>query len=951
MNSLSCNYVRKLYEDRAGTLWVGTGSTWDGEGGETDEGGLNRFDKKTGTFIRYVYNPKNSRSLINNKVQAICEDSRGTFWIGTAGDGLHTMNRQTGAFERHLHDPGHSEKLSRPPVRNGEPPGSPDYITFITEDAEGNIWIGTLKNGINVYNPKTGKTVHYGSKDAADGFTDNSGWSSCNSKDGILWIGTWQAGLYRVDPYRRQIPHVTVGASVWSISEDRANNLWIGTLEGLILKNKITGNSKKLLYNTHDPNSISSDNIRSIYTDQEGTVWIGTGNGLNRYNATFNNFTRYQNNPKDASSISAGPVFKVIEAGDGFLWVGTENGLNLMNKSTGKFTRFTSSPKDSTALIKNFVISLLTEKSGNVWVGTYDGGGLDYFDRRTGSFRHFLKGMTISFLLRDSYGTLWVGTDEGLFRSSNSVNGFTRYIDPGSRVENTPIRCVQEDGRGNIWASTTAGIYKINPRKNVSMLFGNNYGVRSKEFNYLAAYKGVHGEIYFGEENGYYVFSPDQLINNPNPPEVVLTDFRIAGRQVLPGKNSPISEPLQTAKNISLDYDENVIAFDFAAIHFSSPEDNRHLYRLESYESEWREAGAEKTAYYFNVPPGRYVFKVRAASSQGVWTEKAISITVHPPWWRTWWAYCIYGLLFIAGVFIIHRIQRQRIITQERERTRERELAQAREIEKAYNELRSTQAQLIQSEKMASLGSLTAGIAHEMQNPLNFVNNFAEVNAELVEELREEVQSGRTENILQIAAEIKENEQKIAYHGKRAESIVKGMLQHSRTNTGRKELTDINALADEYLRLSYHGLRAKDKDFNADFTTDFDQSISKIEVVPQDIGRVLLNLYNNAFYAVHQKKKQLDGIFEPAIEVSTKRSLSFGEGRGEVIISVKDNGAGMPQKVVDKIFQPFFTTKPTGQGTGLGLSLSYDIIKAHGGELKVETKEGDGAEFTIELPA
>jgi signal transduction histidine kinase len=245
---------------------------------------------------------------------------------------------------------------------------------------------------------------------------------------------------------------------------------------------------------------------------------------------------------------------------------------------------------------------------------------------------------------------------------------------------------------------------------------------------------------------------------------------------------------------------------------------------------------------------------------------------------------------------------------------------------------------------MASLGELTAGIAHEIQNPLNFVNNFSDVNKELIAEMKEEIDKGNTEEVKAIANDLEENEQKINHHGKRADAIVKGMLQHSRTSTGKKEPTDINALADEYLRLSYHGLRAKDKDFNADFTIELDKSIDKIDVVPQDIGRVLLNLYNNAFYAVKEKKKQLNGTFEPLVTVTTKRLT------GKVEISVKDNGTGIPQKVVEKIYQPFFTTKPTGQGTGLGLSLSYDIIKAHGGELKVETKEGEYAEFTVQLP-
>ncbi|HUR67317.1 MAG TPA: ATP-binding protein [Chitinophagaceae bacterium] len=268
------------------------------------------------------------------------------------------------------------------------------------------------------------------------------------------------------------------------------------------------------------------------------------------------------------------------------------------------------------------------------------------------------------------------------------------------------------------------------------------------------------------------------------------------------------------------------------------------------------------------------------------------------------------------------------------------------EVEAALQELKATQSQLIQSEKMASLGELTAGIAHEIQNPLNFVNNFSEVNTELIEEMRSELAAGNAQQAMEIADDIKKNNEKISHHGKRADSIVKGMLQHSRNSSGQKELTDINALADECMRLSYHGLRAKDKTFNAKMETDLDNSLPKIYIAPQDIGRVVLNLFTNAFYSVMQKKKELGEAFEPVVTVKTARKE---EG---ITISIRDNGNGVPPKVIDKIFQPFFTTKPVGEGTGLGLSMSYDIItKGHNGELKVTTKEGEYAEFIIYLPA
>ena len=269
-------------------------------------------------------------------------------------------------------------------------------------------------------------------------------------------------------------------------------------------------------------------------------------------------------------------------------------------------------------------------------------------------------------------------------------------------------------------------------------------------------------------------------------------------------------------------------------------------------------------------------------------------------------------------------------------------------LSQSLKDLKETQAQLIQREKMASLGELTAGIAHEIQNPLNFINNFAEVNKELLQEMKEEVDSGNTEVAKTIANDVIYNQEKIYEHGKRADAIVKGMLQHSGNSHGVKELTDINKLADEYSRLSHHGFRAKDKSFNAILKTDFDEQIGNINIIPQDIGRVVLNLINNAFYAVDEKKKSSypkasENKYEPTVSVSTKKV------NGKVEIKVGDNGNGIPQKVLDKIFQPFFTTKPTGQGTGLGLSLSYDIVKAHGGELKVETKEGTGSTFIIVL--
>jgi signal transduction histidine kinase len=308
------------------------------------------------------------------------------------------------------------------------------------------------------------------------------------------------------------------------------------------------------------------------------------------------------------------------------------------------------------------------------------------------------------------------------------------------------------------------------------------------------------------------------------------------------------------------------------------------------------------------------------------------------------------GILILAFVLVVALlIWRNNLSQRKKNRTLDEQKAQLTrqrdELQTTLAELKTTQTQLIQSEKMASLGELTAGIAHEIQNPLNFVNNFSEVSIELLDELKEEAQAGHTDDVIAIATDLTQNLEKINHHGKRADFIVKGMLQHSRTSTGEKQLTNINILADEFLRLSYHGLRAKDKNFNAELITNFDDNLPKVNIAQQDIGRVLLNLFNNAFYAVNQKQKTAGPDYKPEVTVSTSIE------KGNLVIKVKDNGNGIPDAIKDKIMQPFFTTKPTGEGTGLGLSLSYDIVvKGHGGTITVNTKENEFTEFTVSLP-
>ncbi len=937
--SLSCNIVRAIYEDHKGIIWISTGYPFDNK---PVEGGLNLLEPD-GTFTRFLNDPKNPHSLINNKVVAIYEDSRGIFWIGTAGDGLHTMNREKGSFERHLYNPAKPDQLSRPPSKKEL---LFDPITFICEDGSGAIWIGTYASGISRYDTLTKKITHY---ESGSGFPDGSGWKAFTSRDGVLWFSTQRNNLFRVDPFRKNIYHIATGDPVLCFHEDKKGFLWIGMDEkGLQLYDEMKILIPKLKNGTSDSFSLFNNEVHTLFQNQDDSIWLGTQKGIGIFNKVTGHLSRFRLGTKSDSLFNNGSG-SIVEDKQGLIWFATAGGLIKYNPGDGSIKKYYPDSKDPGTISSNIIRTVSEDKSGDIWAGAWWGGGINRLNRQTNRFRHYLAGFDITYLYQDSEGTIWAGTKKGLYRYSKNSDNFLTYFDPKSEINTLQIKGIVEDDVKNLWVSTPSAIIKLDSARKEKFIYDKRFGITPYTLT-EGIYKTRRGEILIGYDNGFYAFYPKDLVAKTQPFKIIITNFLINSLSKLPGKVSPLLKPFEEISEITLQYNQNNIAFNFAAIDYRSPETNKYFSMLENYDNTWREAVGEKSSFYLNVPPGKYVFRVKALNSDGASAEKAIQIIINPPWWKTWWAYCVYGLLLLAAIYRIDRFQKQRTIRAEREKAQAKELAQAKEIEKAYTELKSTQALLLQSEKMASLGELTAGIAHEIQNPLNFVNNFSEVNTELIDEAGQEIEKGNIDEVKNILTDIKENEQKINHHGKRADAIVKGMLQHSRISSGVKEPTDINKLADEYLRLAYHGLRAKDKSFNATMKTDFDKSIGNINIIPQDIGRVIINLITNAFYVVNEKKNQGIENYEPSVTVMTSKNPPSGGRGAEVLISVKDNGPGIPKKILDKIFQPFFTTKPTGQGTGLGLSLSYDIVKAHGGELKVETKEGEGSEFIIQLP-
>ncbi|MGK2864475.1 MAG: two-component regulator propeller domain-containing protein [Chitinophagaceae bacterium] len=949
------NHITTILEDKNGNIWFGT------------RGGICRLDPD-GSFQSFTP----PLELVNKAILSMAEDDKGFIWIGT-NEGVFRW-KGDGTLTNFNHNRGL--------VNN--------RVSSILTDRTGALWFCT-EAGISHFD-QDGK--FFMSYTTTQGLTHNSVTGTCEDKSGNLWFATHGGGVSSLSSDRKEFTNYTTaqglpGNVLRSIAVDRLDNLWFGTEAGLCQLDP----SRKVLKVYTTLQGLPQNSIKCITEDNTGKLWVGTTNSgvflLDLHQKTIATYTVEQ-------GLSNNSVRSILEDKRGNLWFSTVGGgVSRLDQDRKIFTHYTTAQ----GLANNNSWVLLEDNNDNLWIGTeigisrYDGTSFANYSAADGMSKNSVEDMVI-----DKEGVIWVGTENGL----NALTGF---------VQDTESRNISQRGIRPSNGLSNAEL-KNGGFKPVFEIYNNKTGYRIKEITVNSMYVTREGMIWAGTGGfvGDYLISFDfrNVQKNSKAPIVSIQSLKINNEFVSwyglihsgrPKGNwedrrgvGTTTDPITTASNITeegivlgrilneeqrkimrekfrdvkfdsitpfyplpanlvLPYRLNSLSFDFAAIEPARPGLVNYQYILEGYDKDWSPVTDQTTAVFGNMREGRYTFKLKAQSPDGVWSEPIeYSFKVLPPWRRTWWAYTLYALVFLTALWIfikwrVRKLKKEKILLEEKVVKRTHELQEEKEkVESTLLELKSTQSQLIQSEKMASLGELTAGIAHEIQNPLNFVNNFSEVSTELVDEMNEEIDKGNTEDAKLIAQDLKQNLEKINHHGKRAGDIVKGMLQHSRSSSGVKEPTNINALADEYLRLAYHGLRGKDKDFNATMKTDFDVTIRDINIIPQDVGRVLLNLYTNAFYAVTEKKKQVGNGYEPIVSLNTRRI------NGIIEIHVRDNGNGISQKVLDKIFQPFFTTKPTGEGTGLGLSLSYDIIKAHSGEIKVETKEGEGSEFVIILP-
>jgi signal transduction histidine kinase/ligand-binding sensor domain-containing protein len=961
LRAIDNGYIEQILEDNERNIWAGSFS------------GLAIIDYKSGK-IRFA---SKANGLLSDTISGMFMDTEKRIWIGSP-HGVSIVNSTGNTINR-----------------LGQVQGVDRSISHFTEDYKGRVWMAS-DSGVYVFESAAQRLRHITS---ATGLTDNKIRTIVKDDKEQVWIDTY-AGINLIDLKGIMPDYYTennglAGTDIWSFLDDGKKRMWIGSRSGVDIYSPAT----------HSIMHLGKDVLLKkwptisylIRQSPDGKIVIAAPNsGIEIIDTATNRITFFT---KEQGLKNLGmPTFMTDDSGR--VWTGSF-GRGIEIYDPGKKSSVLINNKNG--LIGNIVWELMQDKKGYVWAGTDS--GINIINLKDRTIRYLKDGGNISkentsSFVTDDEGKLWIGTRSRIYIADEENNLLTTITTTNGLA--APDVYTLFKYRDQVYAGTGNGLTVFTPKEKKPPSHGKQFEWR------IHSYDKNQGFLYNNYNSGAVEVADDKLWWGIEDKALTITDIprtdsgvsstlisgiiiadklqnfadnkwvqhSLAGndtiwsikkdtfylRDKLPSDTNwlyinkiswdSLSGYFNLPVNLSLPYKQNYISFQFTGSQLSNRNKTRYRYILEGVDKNWSAITSNPfSENYRDIPAGKYTFKVSSKGANGVWSEPAeFSFTILPPWWNTWWAYLLYLAVFSLIVWVIVQY-RSRQLKQENLHLEEMVAQRTKELSQSIKDLKNTQSQLVQSEKMASLGELTAGIAHEIQNPLNFVNNFSEVNKELIEELKEErkkeQRDARSEE--EILKDLEQNLEKIAHHGKRADAIVKGMLQHSRASTGQKEPTDINALADEYLRLAYHGLRAKEKSFNATFKTDFDKSIGKVYVVPQDMGRVFLNLINNAFYAASLPSKggfsDSEKSKTPTVEVSTKK-----EGN-KVIISVKDNGNGIPQNLVDKIFQPFFTTKPTGQGTGLGLSLSYDIVtKGHNGELKVQSREGEGAEFIISLP-
>ena len=966
-DGLKSNQIDDLLVDKRGHLII-----------STDEG----FSQYDGTTISsYKAIPAGDETEIN---RLLLIDSDGNIWF------------QSGAYKLGKYDGSELTYYSNIDLFNDA------VVTDIIEDTQGYIWFSTSK-GLAYFDGS--KFFHYSNADLGISST-----SAVNSiafdREGSLWAVIPSEGVIKINR-NLSFPEIPDGGEASNVYPDPSGNIWIQTDKGLgkYLENRIVWYGHELLAD------VNYRSIQNLTFDKESNLWFTIIDdrieGRRLVNFDGSNYIIYGPEQgltlaSSCSIIGIDKFTKILPLGCGdkiiefdgeqitqrhFLpdiafytylrdmkgndWFATRN--NGIYKYNGEqLSQFST----KTGLVSNSTNSITEDPLGNIWVSIDYGNAritstsLSSFDAQDG-----LANLTAVFNPDTVNNVLWFGTISGLvsldFAQLNEENPEFRRYNYLTGFSIGPIRIPKSDIEGRVWAVATNNLFQLNYPAVIDMPETTPYIKDIKLNNQPVSWLSL-SPSWAKTDSMAAINEMGLKFKERLSAEQLETQFTSFGDVSFDSISTPNFIPI----NLSLPFTNNTISFEFATVSPTYGKSIQYQYRLEGYDDRWSPLSTKTEANFGNLPEGSYTFQVKALNTGGNWSEISYPFTIGPPWQRTLWAYLIY--LFGLGIGVFGFISwRTRSLNREKHRLEEEvskrttELQQTNlQLEESLSDLKSAQNQLVQQEKLASLGQLTAGIAHEIKNPLNFVNNFSELSVELIEETKEELSAvsdqlsaGDKEKVneaLEILNDIEMNLRKIHEHGSRADSIVKSMLEHSRGGSGKLEPTDLNALVKEFVNLSFHGMRAGKNPINVDLNYELDETIGEVPLIAEDFSRVIVNLCNNAFDAMREKanpkdlnSKDLQGLqdlgglkdYQPKLTVRTKTE------KGNVVVEMQDNGLGIPEEIKNKIMQPFFTTKKGIEGTGLGLSITNDIVKAHGGQLDIKTEKGNGSVFVISLPA
>ena len=853
--TIGAGTVTDIYEDRAGNLWV-----------STSEGGLNLLDQESGQFTHFQHDPDDPYSLSDNSCSQVYQDRTGAYWVAT-GRGLNLFDPMTGQFVRYHKDPVNPYALSN------------DNIATIYEDRGGVLWFGT-SGGLNKLDPGTIQFTHYRNMpDNPNSLSTSYIYSIYEDEDGVLWVGGDDGVLNRFDRAKNQVtryepdvddPHaLNESWSVSAIYEDSTGEFWVGTFTGgLHTFDRETEQFQRYLHHPDEPRSIASDIILAIYEDSAGTLWIGTdGGGLNRFDRQTGEFHNYLPDPDDPNDLRPGTVRGIYEDQLGFLWLTSwSEGLTRFDPRTGQFVNYRHDPENPQSLSRGTTYVVHEDQAGALWVA--GSGGLNKFDRETETFRHYTK-------------------KDGL---PNSV-----------------IYAIMEDAFGNLWVSTNKGVSKFDPHAETFHNYNVFDGLQSDEFNQNAFFHSRSGEMFFGGINGLNAFYPEQITNNPYRPPVILTDLQLFNQPVAIGEDSILQTPIWDTEHITLNYDQDVFSFAFAALSYAAPEENRYRYKLEGFDEEWNEVDAKRRfATYTSLPSGDYVFRVQGANEDGVWNEEGVSlgIAITPPWWEMWWFRGAVVVTLLALVFTTYQ-WRMMSIHQHRLEL-ERQIAErTAQLETANKELEA----------------FAYSVSHDLRAPLRHIGGFLEILKNSMETTMDE-QSLHYMDIISDAT-------------KCMNAMIDDLLSFSRMS--RSEMSQVQVDLASLVRDVVQEFEQEAAD------RDIQWHISPLPEIAGDqamLRMVFENLISNALKFTRSR---------------TPAKIEIGWAPGpeqDVIVFIRDNGVGFDMQYADKLFGVFQRLHRTDEfdGTGIGLANVRRIVERHGGRTWAEGEVDHGATFYFSLP-